>query len=281
MKSVLVRLSEYGERGAQMSAAEAGVVRFVREQPEEAADLSIHLLAQRTFSSPSTIVRMCHRLGFDGYKEFRRTLQYELAVRGHAQRQDDTELQPGDTAEVLAAKVTAKNAAMIEDTMRLIDPSVLRTSLDRLGSARTIGVFGVGEMAGIAESACLRFLSIGRAVVFHEDKHAQQLLARGMGPGDVGVVFSASGTTPEMLDIAHSLQAGGATILVLTRFSASPLAGLADCCLYAATAESPLFTGEMSSRVGLLNLVDILYAGLACRNYSDSISRLQGVQQIG
>ena len=83
MKSVLVRLSEYGERGAQMSAAEAGVVRFVREQPEEAADLSIHLLAQRTFSSPSTIVRMCHRLGFDGYKEFRRTLQYELAVRGH------------------------------------------------------------------------------------------------------------------------------------------------------------------------------------------------------
>ena len=66
MKSVLVRLSEYGERGAQMSAAEAGVVRFVREQPEEAADLSIHLLAQRTFSSPSTIVRMCHRLGFDG-----------------------------------------------------------------------------------------------------------------------------------------------------------------------------------------------------------------------
>ena len=30
-----------------------------------------------------------------------------------------------------------------------------------------------------------------------------------------------------------------------------------------------------------MNLIDILYAGLACRNYNDSISRLQGVQQIG
>ncbi len=34
-------------------------------------------MAERTFSSPSTMIRMCHRIGFDGYKEFRRAVTYE------------------------------------------------------------------------------------------------------------------------------------------------------------------------------------------------------------
>ena len=56
MKSVLVRIQEYS---AQASGAEKGVLRFLRENPEEAAGYSIKQLADKTFSSAATIVRLC------------------------------------------------------------------------------------------------------------------------------------------------------------------------------------------------------------------------------
>lgn len=45
MKSVLVRIQEYS---AQASGAEKGVLRFLRENPEEAAGYSIKQLADKT-----------------------------------------------------------------------------------------------------------------------------------------------------------------------------------------------------------------------------------------
>ena len=68
MKSVLVRIQEYS---AQASGAEKGVLRFLRENPEEAAGYSIKQLADKTFSSAATIVRLCRKMGFEGYKSCR------------------------------------------------------------------------------------------------------------------------------------------------------------------------------------------------------------------
>ena len=46
-------------------------------------ECGVHELAERTFSSASTIIRMCRRIGFDGYKDFRRAVTYEAALRRH------------------------------------------------------------------------------------------------------------------------------------------------------------------------------------------------------
>ena len=265
MKSVLVRLEEYSA-GAPMSAAESGVVEFLQKQPRAAAELSIHTLAQRTFSSPSTIVRMCHRLGFDGYKEFRRTLQYELAVRDRGPRPQSGEISPADALDVLAEKVTALNAAALQDTLGLLDPAVLRRSVDLLCAARTIGVFGCPGSQEAARDACFKLLRLGRACAYSEDERARTLLAGSLGRDDAALVLCYTGADTALLDCARTLRAHDAPVIAVTRFSASPLTALADCCLYTAAGDSQLFSGEMSSRAGQMDLVDILYAALACRS---------------
>lgn len=66
MKSALLRLREARD---SLSATERSIADYLLSHPEEAMELSIHEMAERTFSSPSTMIRMCHRIGFDGYKE--------------------------------------------------------------------------------------------------------------------------------------------------------------------------------------------------------------------
>lgn len=63
MKSALLRLRE--ARSA-FSATERSIADYLLDHPDEAIELSIHEVAACTFSSPSTIIRMCHRIGFEG-----------------------------------------------------------------------------------------------------------------------------------------------------------------------------------------------------------------------
>lgn len=56
MKNVLVRLEEYLPRASE---AERGAIKWLMQSPESAVDLSIQQLAGRTFTSASTIIRLC------------------------------------------------------------------------------------------------------------------------------------------------------------------------------------------------------------------------------
>ena len=58
MKNVLLLLRENQEA---MSHAEATVAKYICANPEECAHLTIRELAERTWSSPSSIVRMWTR----------------------------------------------------------------------------------------------------------------------------------------------------------------------------------------------------------------------------
>ena len=113
MKSVLVRIQEYS---AQASGAEKGVLRFLRENPEEAAGYSIKQLADKTFSSAATIVRLCRKMGFDGYKELQKSLLYESALRRESTRPMEQEIKKDDSLEELVNKVTYKNIVSLDNT---------------------------------------------------------------------------------------------------------------------------------------------------------------------
>ena len=64
-----MRLQEYQK---QASASENNVICFLLNEVETASELSVHELARRTFSSPSTVIRLCKKIGFRGYKDFGR-----------------------------------------------------------------------------------------------------------------------------------------------------------------------------------------------------------------
>jgi DNA-binding MurR/RpiR family transcriptional regulator len=121
MKSVLVRFQEYEEKA---SSAEKLIVRFILEHPKEASSYSIHQLAGAAFSSSSTIVRLCKKTGFSGYKEFQKALIAEMTIREQSEDAKSEEIQREDKLEDLIAKITYKNIVSLEKTSKLLDEDV-------------------------------------------------------------------------------------------------------------------------------------------------------------
>ena len=108
---LLLRLRE---RELSASPAERNVIAYVSAHPHEVVGLSVRGLADVTFSSPSSILRFCKRLGFAGYKEFQRELIAELALLGDKKDVALEDISMDDSVERIVGKVMKSNVRTIE-----------------------------------------------------------------------------------------------------------------------------------------------------------------------
>ena len=271
MSSALLRLRECSQR---FSSTERGVAERILSDPQLVVDLSIHELAQKTFSSPSTIVRMCSHTGFSGYKEFRRAVTYELARREQTRRNEQKDIQRSDSLEQIIDKITYANILSLEETRDLMDVSILRAGAEVLRRARVICLFGLGASLCAAKDAYLKFLRLNKLCVINEDWHSQLVQSCNATDQDAALVFSYSGVTTEVIECMRNLKKNGTPIIAITRCVSSPVSDLADYRLYTAANESLFRSGAMSSRMSQLNVVDILFTTLANADYERSLSQL-------
>lgn len=264
MKSVLVRLQEYLP---QASGAEKGIVKYIMEDPEKAAGCSIHELSALTFTSGSTIVRLCRKLDFKGFKEFQKSLLVEVALRRESRRQEEKEIGRQDSLEDIVTKVTYKNIVSLEDTRKLMDIPTLKTCVKLLSRCGTVNLFGMGSSLLVARDLHLKMLRVDKNCHLCDDWHAQLLQARNITKEDLAIIISYSGLTEEMITCAEAVRANGAPVIAVTRFEHSPLAQLADYTLPVAATELIFRSGAMSSRISQLNVIDILYTAYVHENY--------------
>jgi len=272
MKSVLVRLQEYTGKA---SGAEKGIVSYLLQHPDEVSSLSIHELAEVTYSSASTIIRLCRKLGFDGYRDLSKSLVYELALRKSSFDERSSEISREDSLEELVAKVTYKNIVSLEDTRKLLDMDVLRKCVELILEAKTICLFGMGSSLLVAKDAYLKFLRINKPCIISEDWHAQLLQARNMTKDDVAIAISYSGMTEEVIRCVAAAKEKGATVIAITRFEENPIALMADYNLSVAATEFMFRSGAMSSRIAQLDIIDILYTAYINREYEENLRQFQ------
>lgn len=236
--------------------------------------MDVRTLAERTYTSPSSVVRLCHRLGFSGYKEFRRCLLLEIASLGAEVSHTETQLTAQDSIDQIIDAVTEKNIQVLYDSRHILNAETVERCVALLCRSRTVLLFGVGASLCAAKDAYLKFLRLNKPCVVNEDWHSQLLQARNASQEDVGIVFSYSGQTQEMVQCMRELKQNGTPCIAITRFAPSQVAKLADHCLYIAANESLFRNGAMSSRLAQLNVVDILYTGFACAEYEQSVRQL-------
>lgn len=273
MKSALLRLRE--SRDA-MSATERSVSDYLLSHQREAMRLSIHQLAEKTFASPSTVIRMCQRIGFTGYKDFRQAVTCEVAARRLDQGRGGGEVTGSDSLDEIVGKVTGKNITALEDTGNMMDADVLGMCVKLVRESRTVLLFGMGASLCAARDAYLKFLRLNRPCAFNDDWDAQYLQAKNSGREDLGLVISNSGETAEVVECMRALRENGTPIIAITGRTGSSVAELSDYILYAAGCGSAGPDGATASRISQLNVIDILLTAVANSGEGYGLAELTG-----
>lgn len=271
MSSALLKLRELSRF---FSTTEQEIAGHILDNPQLVVDMSIHELAKHTFSSASSIVRLCNHTGYSGYKEFRKAVTYELAMRDQSKRVQQQEISHSDSLQDIIDKITYANIVSLEETRELMDMDVLQSCLDLIKGARVIYMFGLGSSLVAAQDAYLKFLRLDKLCVINADWHSQILQAKNACERDLAIVISYSGATPEIVECLKILKENRTPIIAITRCVNSPVSELADKILYTTATESVFRSGDMASRTSQLNVIDILYTALANDQYESSLEQL-------
>lgn len=250
-----------------LARAEQRVAQVVLADPAQVAHRSITDVAEQAGTSETTVTRFCKAIGVGGYPELRISLAADAArtaVRVHHAVGGDI---AADEALVdVVAKVAFADARAVEETAEQVDVEVLGTVVSALAEAGRVDIFGVGASAFVAMDFQQKLHRIGRVAFAWSDVHMALTSAALLGPGDVAVGISHTGSTTDTLDALAQARQRGATTVALTNFPRSPITELADHVITTAARETTFRSGAMSSRIAQLTVVDCLFIGVAQRH---------------
>lgn len=249
------------------SPAIRDVAETIERDPRKMVNLSVRELAAASRTSASSVIRLCRKLGCEGYREFQRELMYELASMDGINDVALEDIVPEDDVDSVLEKVLRSDVRSMEATARLVDPGVLAECARAIANCRTVNLYGVGASLLAARDMQTKLERVDKVCRIQDDWHGQLLSARNLHADDVAVVFSYSGLTEEMLTVARYARDHGATVIAITRAIGSELADEADLVLGVASSEPLIRSGAMGSRMSQLLIVDALYATYVIQDY--------------
>ncbi len=278
--SILIRV-----RGAlpSLRPAEQRVAEAVLADPAGVCERSITSLARACRTSETTVLRFCRAIGLAGYPELRialaRAAQGEENDRARGTAPDSV-INASDSLAEVVSKIAYADQRAVADTGAAVDVEALGRAVDAIAGARRVDVYGVGASALVAQELHTRLHRLGVASCAWGDPHAALAAAAGLGPGDVAVGVSHTGTTTDVLDALRVARTRGATTVAITNFDRAPIVGVSDVVLTTAARETTFRTGAMASRVSQLVVVDCLFTGVAMRSYERSVSALDSSRSV-
>lgn len=222
------------------------IIDFLRSHPvKEMLLLSITEFSEKVGVGDATMLRFCRKLGLKGYSEFRFLL---------SQTSDEQEGAAGNDAdEILGNMITA-----LRSTHDLLNPDEIHKAADMILNARRLYALGSGNSGLAAQEFCNKVLRYGLRCEYWADTHFQTIAASLLERQDAMLLFSVSGGTKDMLDIAKHAVQRGVKLIIVTNYLKSPLAKYADALLCVVAKSAPLNSGSLVSKVSQLYVIDVL-----------------------
>ena len=126
--------------------------------------------------------------------------------------------------------------------------------------------FGSGSSMILAQECANLFSTVTGKFFAVADAHTQLSTLATMGKDDIIFLFSYSGATTGGISILELAKSRGIKTILVTRFSKSPAAKLADVVLCCGSNEGPYQFGSVPAKIAQLVVIDFLFQEYYHRN---------------
>lgn len=257
------------------STSEKKVIQFIIDQQEKIQNFSLKMIAKATYTSPSTMIRIAKKLGFQGWNEFKNAFLQEIVyLHKHFQNINaNIPFDKHDNMIQIANKIAMLHTESIQDTIELIEYQSLQKAVDMLHKANEIKIFAIGNINFIAQEfvyKCNRIakkasISIYQDLMYHEAAMTQK--------ESCAICISYTGETPHLLQVAKTLHTNQIPMIAITSIGSNHLSHIADVSLHLTTREKTYSKiAGFSSLTSLSLVLDILYACLFAKKYDENFA---------
>lgn len=264
-------------RVSSLVPSERRVAQQILADPEAVMYQSVTQLATASQVGISTVVRFCQTVGLSGFQDLKLALARET-VPGLRQIQGDVE--DGDDAPEVLAKVLHAGSEALADAVRTISAPEFTDLVDMVSSAERVLFAAVGTSAPLAMDASYRLTTLGLQALAPSDVHVQHVTASKLTESDLCLAVSHTGSTHETLATVGEARRVGARTAALTSFDRSPLTELVDVVVVAGSRETAFRVEAMASRLVHLTVLDALFVAVALKDPEAAQTALESTSTV-
>lgn len=246
-----------------MSNNEKIVANYLLKADENIEKDTVRTVAEKTYTSPSTIIRLCHKLGFTGFSDFKNKFLNEVKYFNLQFQNVDVNFpfRREDTAREVMSKITDLYIETIKDTEKVVDMRTLLRCRKICSESEEIHIFSYGTYLNQAYSFKEKMMKIGKKVMISSNLNYQLYEAEIMQAGDIAIIISYSGETNNSLLIAKQCRKNNIPTIAITSIGENDLTKICDETLYISTKESLYKNiGDYSIHLSVSYVLDVLYS---------------------
>lgn len=258
--------------------AEKKIADYMMENKAAVVDMTVGELARASGTSDATVSRFCRRCGFKGFHNLKLTLAREVLEDEQKDQSVSNDIDRGDIRQSLQ-NILANKVAELTETVNMMDADNLEQILSRLENARMVQLAAVGNTIPVAMDGAFKLNQLGIPAVAGEIWEAQAAYTFNLGPEDVVLIISNSGSSRRLQSLAQGARENRSTVIVITNNPDSPLARISDYRIVTATREKLLTEEFWFSRVTATAVMEILYL-LLLNSKKDAVEHIRRHEKV-
>ena len=144
---IITRINEhYGK----MSKGQKAISAFIYDHYDQAVFMTAAKLGETVGVSESTVVRYAMFIGYNGYPEFQRDLEYWVQNKINSVQKIGAKYGKSTQSEILTSVLEA-DIEKLQDTIHSLDPVAFETAVDIILEAKNVYVMGVRSCEPLAD----------------------------------------------------------------------------------------------------------------------------------
>ncbi len=180
---------------------ECAVAEYILGSMENIQRMSTEELAKASYTSKATVVRLCKKLGVEGYQELKLQLVSEMVqnIRVNQLLNKEPITEKSSYQDIVNTLPMLYEKA-ITDTRSCMDKNVFTRIFNRIKTAGRIDIYGSGISYILAQSAAFKFATLGMESSAYESINAHYLSAA-RKQKSVSFVITFTGANRSMIDV--------------------------------------------------------------------------------
>ena len=193
------------------------IAHYLLSHGEDVLKLTVSQLSQKTYTSPATIVRLCQKLGLEGYNDFK--IKYSAELENKTAQMNNIDVNfpfdEKDSYKTIAHKMAVLYNEVIKDTIKYLNYDELNKVVHLLNKSSCIDLYGSGNSLLSAMSFQHKMTRINKNVNLR----------------------TLTGETFEMIRVAKILKQRSPPIIVLTSLGDNQISHYGDYILHIESRE--------------------------------------------
>ena len=202
----------------KFNGSEKQLADYILKNKESVINQSIQSLATATFSSTSTIVRLCRKIGLKGYKDFKIKLSAELQQHYNdiSAVNPDFPFTEDDSNKEIAQKLLELMQTSLKQTSELLTNDLLEHAVRDIFQSRKLGIFAYGDTYISALSFQNKLMKINLNANLPSLTEESKFMAANYTKNDCAILISYSGQSKNTYQLAQILRLNGVKIIAIT-----------------------------------------------------------------